>query len=322
MNLLIIGNGFDLNHGLKTNYDDFLQWAYKNGQMGIYDNFDLQEYWKNKISNKNYITHTPNFANTLFSKQGGTWLQLESNLAEVVSDFQAILGTDFNKHEERFYNQFKAIFNDLLIIKFERYIANVVNSAKTKQVLAVEHADLILSFNYSNTYERLYSSNKKVPICYINGKAIIDKHSPHIVLGCDYYSSKNIELSWYNKVFQRTNKANDSKQNRSYITWLKNNEKTKYKIYIVGHSLGKTDHDILKRFVLNENNETYVYFHSLESKYELIHNMIEMVGAEFMNSHNIDFLPISELNIHRSAYAANRAKPPAKIEIISKGINK
>lgn len=70
MNLLIIGNGFDLAHGLETSYHDFLQWAYENGQMGRtygefierrelghnsyaerpVPGFDLNLYWKDILS--------------------------------------------------------------------------------------------------------------------------------------------------------------------------------------------------------------------------------------------------------------------------------
>jgi hypothetical protein len=336
MNLLIIGNGFDIAHGLKTNYHDFLQWAYENNEMGRYWGFDLEKYWKSRLNgvqsrtividdgkilsdpipNPDYVevTEEPEFVKTLFSKQGDTWIDLENNLAQVI---EKSAEKWFKRSAGFTYEGFRAFFNDFLITKFENYIATVINLADVSEYLSVQYADLVLSFNYSNTFERIYKYRyPNVQICYINGKAVFGGPQPRIVFGCDYYSEKHSELSWYNKVFQRAEKASD----RRYIDWLKNNDKVGYKIDIVGHSIGKTDHDILRPFVLNENNETSVYYHSPESKYALIHNMIGMVGAEFMNSHRINFLPISELEIKKSWAANYRDMQKKKRKIISRGV--
>ena len=50
---------------------------------------------------------------------------------------------------------------------------------------------LVISFNYSNTYERLYGSNAEV--CYIHGKAQLTEEDAfnNSKKDADYYSSKN-----------------------------------------------------------------------------------------------------------------------------------
>jgi hypothetical protein len=328
MNILIIGNGFDLAHGLKTSYYDFLQWAYEKGEMGNYRGFDLEAYWKNickgvqtrclsvvedgmvikDIPNPDYVevTNEPDFAKILFEKKSESWIDLENNLAQVIRNFPE----NWVKRSSGFaYDEFRTLFDDFLVAKFEKYIARVVNHADVQKRLSVQNADLVLSFNYSSTFERIYKAeNSKAQICYINGSVTDDNTSQHIVFGCDEYNEENSELSHFNKVYQRADKSCD----RQYVEWLKYNDKVAYNIYIVDHSLGKTDHDILKPFVINENNNVTVFYHSPESKHKLIHHMIEMVGTEFMNSHSINFLPISALDIAQSGYAINRDQPQRK----------
>ena len=141
MNLLIIGNGFDLAHGFKTTYSDFLEWA---------------------------------------------------------------------------------------------YIANYINQQSPAKTYHMEHDDLVLSFNYSNTFERIYSS--KADICYLNGKAESNDEKSHIVFGYDYTPNPNLdgrEFLWhYDKAYQRAYKNADNK----YKEWMKRD--TKFTIHVFGHSLG------------------------------------------------------------------------------------
>lgn len=61
--------------------------------------------------------------------------------------------------------------------------------------------DHILSFNYSNTYERVYGVGKCIQYAYIHGKADSEKNveSCNMVLGIDEYlkgDSKNTELEF------------------------------------------------------------------------------------------------------------------------------
>ena len=107
MNLLIIGNGFDLAHGLKTHYTDFLQWAYENDCMDTYHYYDgnrnpryfsLRDYWWSTMSEDNRNKYLvicnddknpyPRFADYLFSKVD-TWIDLENNFARIVEEYRS-----------------------------------------------------------------------------------------------------------------------------------------------------------------------------------------------------------------------------------------
>ena len=70
--------------------------------------------------------------------------------------------------------------------------------------------DHVLSFNYSDTYERIYSKGKEVECDYIHGKADISKNvnTSNLVLGIDEYldddkKDKELELLSFKKFYQR-----------------------------------------------------------------------------------------------------------------------
>ena len=297
MNILIIGNGFDLAHGLKTKYDDFLTWAYENGKMGDYDGFDLSVYWRDLLEKqchrkvyapRKVNAFTPSFIPVLF-RSFDSWIDLENNFAHLIEQRSDYLlnSSDFQILIE--------IFDKFLVATLEEYIANRVNSSATKQLYFIRGADKVLSFNYSNTFERLlYNTN--ADICYINGKAAENDTQPHIVFGCDYYAYQRDDLTKFNKIAQRANLCTDGR----YRGWLANIGIARHKVFIVGHSLGKTDWDIIRPFITAEKTETTVFYHDEASKQELIHRMLGMVGEELMIHRYIAFKPLPELKIVRT----------------------
>ena len=309
MNLLVIGNGFDKAHELKTDYHDFLQWAYDNGHMGVrygehlkeridgiatyrslVPGFDLNLYWKNALSasSRNPDAYQPNYADVLLRKQG-SWIDLENNLATCVKA----------RMDEQGFRVLNALFSEFLLPKFEQYIAEVVNNDSTVSgSLAVSGADLVLSFNYSNTFERLYGEQSRCfKICYLNGKAQINAAHPNIVFGCDCCedSAHGKRFVEYDKVIQRADRNTDD----AYRDWIIEDINCKYQIYIVGHSLGRTDWEILRPLIIAKRNTTKIYYHSEESKKELMYNLYCMIGRESMVQRKTEFLHISKLNIER-----------------------
>lgn len=308
MNLLIIGNGFDLAHGLKTNYYDFLQWAYDNGHMGTnygehvlgneklqmpIPGFNLHSYWHNICNPDAEQNEVPAFAKTLFRRHE-SWIDLENNFAACLNSRDGwLIGKT---------KILKALFDEFLVPKFEQYIAEVVNDdSVAANTLSVSGADLVLCFNYSNTFERLYDKRQRAKICYVNGKAQGNATTSNIVFGCDCYEDSPHGKSevGFDKVFQRAHK----KTCDDYKDWISEDDNHHYRIYIVGHSLGRTDWDILRPLIIAKTNTAKVYYHNEESHRDLIYNMMGMVGRESMNQRKIKFLPIAELNIeHRDGF--------------------
>lgn len=83
--------------------------------------------------------------------------------------------------------------------------------------------DKVLSFNYTNTYEKLYGENKFIEYDYIHGKANVHNtvNSNNMVLGIDEYlpndrKDKDIEFIAFKKFYQRIHKQTGCK----YKEWV------------------------------------------------------------------------------------------------------
>lgn len=115
---------------------------------------------------------------------------------------------------------------DKLIRTLEIYLSCFVNKVSVSHLsedIKGLNPDHILSFNYSNTYERIYGAGKSVQYAYIHGKADSGKNveSCNMVLGIDEYlkgDSKNTELEFltFKKYYQRIYKSTDT----VYLDWV------------------------------------------------------------------------------------------------------
>lgn len=143
-------------------------------------------------------------------KAAATTLQTVFRNAETVENFASFLNTELDK----------------LIRALEIYISYFINKIEvfrlSSDIEALE-PDCVLSFNYSNTYERIYGVEKNIQYAYIHGKAEISKNatSCNIVLGIDEYltgESKNTELEFltFKKYYQRIYKSTDN----LYLDWV------------------------------------------------------------------------------------------------------
>ena len=159
----------------------------------------------------------------------------------------------------------------------EIYLSSFVSQIKPTivQDISEQEFDYILSFNYTNTFEKHYkkSMSKDAQICYIHGKAdsLASVDTCNLVLGIDEYLKKhekntNLDFLAFKKFYQRIIKQTDN----SYSVWLDSiHERNKigqsfaedFELYIFGHSLDVTDKDILKDFILNDNVQTKIYYY-------------------------------------------------------------
>ncbi len=290
MNLLVLGNGFDLAHNLKTKYQDFLEWAFQNNKMGTYNSFDLDLFWAMRSKSKPYPedkyfsrNYVPYFLLKLFNASDN-WIDLENNIADIIEDEMHKLRDGKDRVT------FKEILDKFILREFEQYIVEKINNESVKNKIDLRYTNRILSFNYSNTVERLYELEAE--ICYLNGKASLNDNESHIVFGYDPSDDYGSE-AWceYDKVHQRAYKNTDTQ----YKDWLK--DENEYDIHIIGHSLGQTDRAFLRPFILKENSKTTVYYHNLVSKRQLIYRMMGTVGRETVDQENIIFKPIREFGL-------------------------
>lgn len=113
-----------------------------------------------------------------------------------------------------------------LIRALEIYIAEFVCSITVNEKCAdIEklNPDHVLSFNYTDTYERIYGKEKKIEYDYIHGKAEINNNvtSSNLVLGIDEYledesKDKKLEFLTFKKFYQRIYKSTGN----AYLNWV------------------------------------------------------------------------------------------------------
>ncbi|MBS4931422.1 MAG: bacteriophage abortive infection AbiH family protein, partial [Clostridiales bacterium] len=112
-----------------------------------------------------------------------------------------------------------------LIRALEIYISKFVNKIVVKKSVDIEKLELdhVLSFNYSNTYERKYGIGKNIQYEYIHGKADINNTvvSSNLVLGIDEYlnddrKDKDLEFVSFKKFYQRIYKSTGKR----YLDWV------------------------------------------------------------------------------------------------------
>ena len=139
---------------------------------------------------------------------------------------------------------------------------------------AVSPANLTITFNYTNTYEKLYSNNDSY---HLHGNV-----NDQIVLGINPDESDEIEtvdtsLISFKKYFQRTMYETDAE----YLKWV--GELTEdvddYTLIIMGHSLDVTDKDIINEVFSNAEN-IYILYHDQKAKASYISNLVKIFGKD------------------------------------------
>lgn len=315
MNILLIGNGFDLAHGLATRYKDFLD--YVESKENDQSKKMKKNIWINGFMKRKKVL-------------GENWIDIESEIAHVIKSVEKQLvdrvnsAVNINEPPElAFYLEHKKLgdhtklgilqlpnkdlitllineMNDL-ICYLERYLAEICPSSLkfiSPDVQELE-IDRILTFNYTNTYEDVYQNT--VEYDFIHGR--IGNIPNNMVLGIDEYLSdaeKNTELDFvrFKKYFQRIQKRTGC----TYKLWIEQIRKSRHEshcepvyyngellgyklppdvnLYIFGHSLDLTDKDILSELILEEGVCTTIFYQDDESYAQKITNLIKIIGQD------------------------------------------
>lgn len=330
MKILVLGNGFDLDHELPTSYMDFLNFC--NYVMDM-DNPNSQYFEKLKESQKKYVdilnqneavkktfqsflslNRFLTYFNNKIDKQGNNWIDFEREIKNIVSKFKE-LEYEFKKANTSTYivginHQIHEVLEDLGLEYIDRnewdeitlttihyelcrsldnfskaleyYIYVFVNTTSidgiSPDIISFE-ANNVLTFNYSDTYERIYGGihwNESVDHVhgYASGKIDGD---PSIILGITSESEKS-QSSYveFEKYFQRITKKTGSK----YKNWLQSRLGKNEKIEVVffGHSLDSSDSDIIKDLICKEESHVKIYYFDDSAYKQIVANLIEIIG--------------------------------------------
>ncbi len=355
MNILVIGNGFDIAHELKTSYKHFLDFS--NSFINIYEEqkkknqqswsdsedrtyvkfiLDMLKEAKNNEIYDNIVTELYELLNNNcwlnhFNEVNvpGNWVDFEKEISRIIQRLDERIKYPNNLHdrnalefeyeiEKNAYikldnavdylttnTAIKSIKSELLkdlnslTRALEIYILYYVEDKEMSDgcpqldIIKELEIDNIISFNYTDTYERIYG-NDKTGYDYIHGKANkkgLNARTCNMILGIDEYldwpdkDTKNTFIE-FKKFYQRIYK----KTGCEYRRWIDNvnnannlmsrNKRQKINLYFYGHSLDKTDKDIIAELILNEDVKTTVFYHSRESLGNLISNLVVILGED------------------------------------------
>ena len=112
----------------------------------------------------------------------------------------------------------------------------------------------------------------------------------HKQTGCEYKDWINAIIQENNKYLERIRKQQiDLDKNRGMgyegsrirenILQLKKNP-PKHNLYIFGHSLDRTDKDVLKELILNDNVYTTIFYHNKKEFGRKIANLVKIIGQD------------------------------------------
>lgn len=257
MKLYIIGNGFDIAHGIKCKYSDF----------GDYLGENYPDYYES-------ISHGYSGSNAL-------WKDFENELPSCATNIEE-LGLEMGNvmRDEIDYDPMDdmgiGIWLDdqyRFLNELPKYLRLWVESIDTKKdaVYKINKDSVFLTFNYTDTLERIYCidpdniqhihgyvKNKKqeLVIGHCNQTAIsyaLEKKKEAEINFVDFAVSTFDRVSKYcNATLKRTNRIID--ENTDFFKSLSNVDE----VIIIGHSLNMVDMPYFKK-VLNSINENAIW---------------------------------------------------------------
>lgn len=364
MNILVLGNGFDIAHGLPTKYEHFLKFVEvfeRCKDLGLNKKSFKEEWEKASDEEKPIVVELGNLSDKksdIFKEIKGLvennmwiqyffnvyesrkvegkdgWIDFESEISEIVKDFDDVkkivyekikvekgtieIGGEVTKRIKSFLESCKRsvssgkyvfsreyiakIKKDLLfdlkrlIRCLELYLVVFINTKDiTNKLPDIEELapqlDNVLSFNYTNTFQRMY--RKDMNVSYIHGEAKMDSdvESCNMVVGIDEYlkgdeKNTNVDFIQFKKFFQRIYK----KTGNEYKDWVRNivdnsirfskGNPIQNTLYIIGHSLDVTDKDILKELILAPDTTTTIFYYNQEAMASQIANLVKVIGQD------------------------------------------
>lgn len=274
-NLIIIGNGFDLAHEMKTSYTDFLNHiidSHLSDRNKFNDLIDIDKSIKNRTQLDDHISDPYDlssslvkfkneFFNILFIQHTlNNWCDIEKQYFNHLHDIPQSAS-----HIKKFHKDFEAIRQHLSNYLKQTTNQYFSNSYKYFFEKLVNYDSLILNFNYTNTLNKYNApirnlvnihgelDNDDNPIIF--GYAANDEESRDLIGFDDNEYMRNIKKHCY----KRTNNEN---RLREYLDKFEN-----INVFILGHSCGISDKLILNQ-IFNHPHISFIrtfYYENHES---------------------------------------------------------
>jgi hypothetical protein len=287
-NLLIIGNGFDRAHGLETDYKSFIEnhliseFKSKEILKGNIQLIESQGYFSvNKsdiIDDQNLKTKNYFLSRLLNEMSLINWVDIEELYFKILTEEKY----DVKKLNEEF---------SLIKEELEIYLTSVSNERTgdhmrqffTGLSVQKENELMVLNFNYTDVFERKYAHFFE-KIKTINIHSQLNTSDNPIVFG--YAPTEEVTMSLINKgnnEFLKNIKRYYYKRTHSELElnhFLKNDFKKDIQVYILGHSCGTSDRNILKDIFTNEyvKKINIMYHKNYNNYFDTLVNIDRVIG--------------------------------------------
>lgn len=317
--VLVIGNGFDLAHGLKTKYMEVLK------AVNLRDNI-CYKYFHNLIKNQALV--------------GSDWIDFEAEISLVISTmdkysvslehpirslkiedfvildklqknlFNLPVGTTRKNNrtvpvqDATFFEVREQLFKDLelLIESLDKYLVEKVETVQVEKlkILADLSPEVVVNFNYTHTFTNNYGNNSK--LFFVHGECGKGSESNNMVLGIEEYwtdgrQDTHTSYAIFKKYIQRMQRGTYRALQDSYNTIINilpstelklRNPNNKSELYFYGHSLAITDKDILLKLLQMNFGKTIVYYYSKPDEGQYMANMVVILGKDEFEKRMMD----------------------------------
>lgn len=271
MKLIVIGNGFDLAHGIKSEYSDFGEFLLKyepdfyNNLMYAFNND--QSIWGA------FEDNLPLCANVI--ENNGLNMANE-RLGELDYDPMSDEGMGYWLKEQ--YN-----FIRQLPVILRKWVETIdCRKAKIYKEQFFKKEDLVLTFNYTNVVENLYNVSS-AQVCHIHGN--VKNENEILTMGhgntqCMDYVKKELlkaqeayaecaksvyrcELEYLTKCYKNTD--NIIEKNSTFFDRIKQCDEA----HIIGCSISNADIPYIKKIIELGVQKLFIYYHTLEANNRL-----------------------------------------------------
>lgn len=331
-NILVIGNGFDLHHNLKTKHFDFVEFTNNSIDMA-----DIPDEIKNKCQNNIFLKYFRKVCEVTRN-----WIDCEKEIENVASTLHDLINAWENSKDgyaniyELQDTAYTRLVRTCISSKFisqpahagnykadgKYYSHNVFRKDEFMDDLRKELQDVIevLSFylkkeenNVCNkdaykqivdinprqiinfNYTKTYSKiySDKIPVLYIHG-SLEDESS--IVLGIPDSEKISLDFVYFKKYFQRIQKRTPSLRTIDF-TSHEGIDRIKPTIYFLGLSMGRTDEDIIKK-IIHESLKSIIFYYDQGDYESKVINLIDIYGRskieEMIEDQKIEFVKLDK----------------------------
>lgn len=331
-NILVIGNGFDLYHGMKTNYIDFVRFSKElikikervDGRKWAINNSFIRCFIRIALENQSWIDCEKEIeiivtmilkilydknvfnANSIYiEKNKSSLTSYEFARLKLMNKFYKRTNEERIEFQDKFFKVYLGIDKDLImetlikdlndLIKLFKYYLekNVINQPVTRLSKQIGNINPDYVINFNYTNTYEHYDINRQDVCYIHGSV----QDNNMVLGIRDIDEKNINSIYFKKFFQRIQKHTDIiKWDRFGMNLSLSGVERNATTYFFGHSLSDNDGDLIKNIYENSQKVIIFYMKNKRDYEQKVINLIDTLGKESviqgMYSGKIEFVPI------------------------------